>query len=197
MEKKAQRGSYMEKIELSAVQVLETDPPEGSEALEWILLSNLNASTFEEAENIAKAYVCRWKIEEFHRILKSGCRAENCRMQSADKLIKHITVKAIIAWKIHWLTKVARDSGNIPCNVFFAEAEWKGLYSFVNKTRHSPEAPPSLRDFIRSIANLGGFLGRKSDGEPGAETIWKGLHALFHIAKCWEALTGRGLRTCG
>lgn len=189
MDKKARKDTYTESIEMGAVQVLELNPPEGQEPLEWVLLTNLDISTMEAAERIAKWYSFRWRIEEFHRILKSGCKAEDCRMQTAAKLIKYLTVMTVIAWRIHWLTKLAREAPETPCNVVLSEAEWKGLCLVVLKDRKLLLNPPPLKTAIRAIASLGGFLGRKSDGDPGAETIWKGLHALFHIAKSWEALT--------
>jgi hypothetical protein len=185
-DKKFYKDTYYEAVEMYAVSVTETAPSE--DPLEWILLTDLVVKTSEDAQLIAKFYSYRWRIEEFHRILKSGCKVEECRLQSAEKLCKHIALMTIISWRIHWLTRLAREAPETPCTAVFGESEWKGLCLVVLKDKKLLSKPPSLRTAIRAIASLGGFIGRKSDGEPGPETIWKGINALRYITETVEAL---------
>jgi len=94
----------------------------------------------------------------------------------------------VVAWRIHHLTKLGRETPDVPCTVFFEEAEWKALYTFKNKTSQLPEKEPSLREVMRMTASLGGFLGRKGDGEPGTITLWRGLQRLEDITAMYIAL---------
>jgi len=87
----------------------------------------------------------------------------------------------VVAWRIHHLTKIGREVPNSTCSIYFEETEWKALYAFVNKTPELPEKEPTISDATRMVANLGGFLGRKGDGEPGTITLWRGLLRLKYI----------------
>ncbi len=171
---------------LYAVNVVEKDPPTGEEALEWMLLTNVPVTSFEEAKEKVAWYCLRWRIEVFHKILKSGLRVEQCRLQTADRLMRYLTIMSIIAWRIYWLTLIARTNPELPCTAFVADEEWKVLYSKVKKTKSFPKKPPRIRDIVRWIANLGGFLGRKGDGEPGVMTLWRGWKRLCDLSEGWN-----------
>ena len=80
------------------------------------------------------------------------------------------------------LVKLGHEMPDTPCTVFFEEIEWKALHCFVHKTKTPPKTPPTLRDAMLMVAGLGGFLGRNGDGNPGAETTWRGLERLTDIA---------------
>jgi hypothetical protein len=157
--------------------------PEGSDAepLEWLLLTTLPAKTTAEVEEKVRWYARRWLIEVFHRTLKSGCNIENRQSTSAKSLLAALAIDVVIAWRVMYLVKIGREMPDIPCSIFFEEEEWKALCCFTQKTRTPPEKPPTLREASRMVAQLGGFLGRKSDGDPGAETIWRGLERLSDI----------------
>jgi hypothetical protein len=87
----------------------------------------------------------------------------------------------IVVWRIYYLNKLGREVPDAPCTVYFEEAEWKALMAFTDKTPIPPAEPPTLREVIRRVAGLGGFLGRKCDGEPGTQTLWLGLQRLDDI----------------
>jgi hypothetical protein len=76
-----------------------------------------------------------------------------------------------------------------PCTVYFEEAEWKALMVFTTRNPVPPEKPPSLRQAIHRVAGLGGFLGRKGDGEPGTQTLWLGLQRLDDIVAMWRVMS--------
>ena len=93
----------------------------------------------------------------------------------------------VIAWRIHHLTWVGRETPDLPCTVYFEDAEWKALVGFIKQTPVVPDNPPTLREAMIMVASLGGFLNRKSDGNPGAQTLWRGLQRLDDITKAYIA----------
>ncbi len=110
---------------------------------------------------------------------------------------------SIVAWRLLWLTSEARVHPDQPCDTVLENSEWQRQSPQVGKPAHGagsslcatikknpipPDTPPSLRQAVRMIANLGGFLGRKGDGEPGVKTIWRGLRRLHDIAATWKLL---------
>jgi hypothetical protein len=151
-----------------------------------MLLTNLPINGFEDAVEKVRWYCLRWRIEVFHKILKSGLRVEQCRLQTADRLIRYLTLMSIIAWRLYWITLIARSHPDLPCVPLLDEAEWKVLYSKIHRTKTVPQHPPSLREVVRWIAMLGGFLARKSDGEPGVITLWRGWKRLFDLSEGWN-----------
>ena len=105
---------------------------------------------------------------------------------TADRIETCLAIDMVVAWRIFHLTKLGRETPDVPCTVFFEEAEWKALYSYVNKNPIPPEKPPTLRETIHMAAGLGGFLGRKGDGEPGTQTLWLGLQRLDDLTSMWK-----------
>ena len=146
--------------------------------LEWMLLTTVEVTTFEQACERLMWYARRWGIEVYHRTLKSGCRIEDRQLATAESLEACLAVDMVVAWRIYHMTMLGREVPNLPCTVFFEEAEWKALYILVNQTPEVPAVEPTLREAIRMLASLGGFLGRKGDGEPGTTTLWRGLQRL-------------------
>lgn len=173
-------------LNLNAVHVVEKYPPEGEEALEWMLLTDLPVTNFDEAVEKVRWYCLRWRIEVFHKVLKSGLRVEQCRLQTADRLIRYLTVMSIIAWRIYWTTLIARANPEMPCTSLLAQEEWKVLYSKIYERKSYPKKPPCIRDAVRWIAMLGGFMARKGDGEPGVTTLWRGWKRLFDLSEGWN-----------
>jgi hypothetical protein len=153
----------------------------GASPLEWMLLTTVATRSLDEGCERLNWYAKRWGIEVYHRTLKSGCKIEDRRLGTAESLEACLAVDMVVAWRIHHLTKLGREVPNSPCTLFFEEAEWKALHIFVTKTPVLPDREPTLRDAIRMTASLGGFLGRKSDKEPGATALWRGLQRLHDI----------------
>ncbi len=166
-----------------AVYAKEVDCGPGvKEPIEWMLLTTVETTTFEQACERLAWYTRRWGIEVYHRILKSGCRIEDRRLDTADRLQTCLAIDLVVAWRIYWLTQQGRETPNLPCAAFLSQAEWTVLYAYVKKAP-PPELPPSLREAVRMIAKLGGFLGRKGDGEPGTTTMWRGLQYLAALVE--------------
>jgi hypothetical protein len=178
------KGGRLPPVELSAVYVRELDPPpEG--ALEWMLLTSLPLESPEAARRVVEWYCARWEIELYFRILKQGCRVEDLRLASGERLEKGLALYQIIAWRVHHLTQIARAHPKKPCDCVFSPQEWRTLYALQTR-KPPPEAPPPLHQTVRMLAQLGGFLARKSDGEPGVETIWRGYMRLLQSMRALE-----------
>jgi hypothetical protein len=177
-------------IEVQAIYASEEQAPPGEEPIEWRLLTTLPVTTFEQAAEKVSWYAQRWGIEVFHRTLKSGCRIEDRQLRNADRLEACLAIDMVVAWRICYLVKLGREVPEAPCTVYFSDSEWKALCAYRNKNPIAPDEPPTLREAQRMVAKLGGFLGRKSDGEPGTEVMWRGLQALDLITETWLVMTG-------
>jgi hypothetical protein len=153
--------------------------------LEWMLLTNVWITGLEDAMERVRWYEQRWQIECFHKVLKSGCAVEKCRLQYADRLEKYLALSSIIAWRLYWMSRLSRKAPEMPANQFLSETEWKALWCKIHRRPDPPSEPPTIRQSVRWIAQLGGFLGRKSDGEPGTTTLWRGWQRLHDITEDW------------
>ena len=173
-------------LPLWVVRSREEDPPPGIVPLDWVLLTTVPVASLENALERIQWYTRRWGIEVFHRILKSGCRIEDRQLGTADRLEACLAIDMVVAWRIHYLTWLGRATPELPCTVAFEPEQWKALIVFQTR-RPPPEQPPSLRQMIILIAQLGGFLARKSDGLPGAQTLWRGLQRLDDITAAFRS----------
>lgn len=167
----------LEPVSFWVVQAKEASPPENDDPIEWILLTSIAAEGFQGAVEIVELYRARWEIEVFHRVLKSGCTVEELELKDDNRIKVAITLYLIVTWRVLYVMRLGRECPVLPCNLVFEEDEWKALY-FVEYGPTALTTPPPLKDFIRTLAKHGGFNGRKSDGEPGPESISKGLMRL-------------------
>ena len=180
------KGEKMLPVTLHSILVREDNPPDDvDEPIEWLLLINRPVSTFDDAVQVVEWYCCRWQIEIYHKIIKSGCRVEDCRLQTADRLQNYIALMSVIAWRLHWLTYINRAEPDWPCTAVLTAVEWQALYMRIHRSTSLPDSPPTVRQAVRWIAQLGGFLGRRRDGEPGITVIWRGWQRLQDIAATW------------
>jgi hypothetical protein len=182
------RKRQLPEVTLWAVLAEEGGAPPGVEPLRWMLLTTLEVRTFEDATRSLAWYTRRWGIEVYHRTLKSGCRIEQRQLGSADRLEACLAIDLVVAWRIFHLTKLGRETPEVPCTVFFEEAEWKALVAYVTHDPLPPPQAPTLREATRMVASLGGFLGRKGDGDPGTQTLWLGLQRLDDITATWKLM---------
>lgn len=165
-----------------AVYVTEVNPPSEKDAVEWMLLTTVEVNDFEQALEKVEWYKKRWGIEEYHKTIKSVCRIES--RQLADRTVWEncLAVDLVVAWRIEHIKKLSRHKPQAPCSVAFEEHEWQALLAFKRPDQPLPSTPPSVREVTRLTAELGGFLGRKGDAEPGSTTIGRGLQRLHDIA---------------
>jgi hypothetical protein len=187
--KPPKRKQELRDLTIWAVLAREADVPAGTEPLEWMLLTTCKVTTFDEAVEKLRWYTVRWGIEVYHRTLKSGCRIEERQLGHADRIETCLGIDMVVAWRIHHLTKLGRETPDVPCTVYFEDAEWKALASYITRNPVPPAHAPTLREATRMVATLGGFLGRKCDGEPGTESLWIGLQRLDDLTSMWKIMT--------
>jgi hypothetical protein len=160
-------------LTVTCVVARELAPPAGAKPVEWRLLTNREVADFATVIELIDWYRCRWEIEIFFNVLKNGCRVEALQLGSVAKLELALAVYMVVAWRLARLVRLGRTHPDISADNLFTETEWKGAYILAKKK--PPAEAPTLRDVIRQIAMLGGFLGRKHDGEPGVKTLWLGF----------------------
>lgn len=191
--KKTADGKKAPDICVFAILAKETNT-DVKEALEWLLLTTLPVESLEDATEKLMWYTKRWGIEVFHKIIKSGCRIEERQLRTADRLESCLAIDLVVAWRIFHMTKLAREVPEASADLCFEEAEWKALMIYTDRKKPLPVEPPTLREAVRRVAGLGGFLGRKCDKEPGTETIWRGLDRLSGIADMYAVMTSQPQR---
>jgi hypothetical protein len=181
-----------------AVRTTEYDPPPDVEPLDWLLLTTLPISTFADAQERIDWYVCRWTIEVWHRVLKSGCALEQRQLASAENLQRGLALYSVIAWRVLAATLLARAVPDLPCTILLEAAEWQALYCAIHGTTAPPAAPPSLGEAVRWLAKLGGYMGRRRDGPPGPEVLWRGLQRLVDLTLMYHVFSPPSSRPkCG
>jgi len=163
-------------IEVTLVQAKEINPPKGKAPLIWRLLSNRTVESEAQACELIDWYRCRWEIEMFFDVLKMGCKVEKLQLASKERIEKALIMAMIIAWRVMYLMRLGRVCPDLPAELIFDPLEWKSSYVLLEKT--VPKKAPTLNTVLRNLATLGGFLGRKSDGDPGAKSIWIGFQRI-------------------
>ncbi len=182
------RKSKLRDLTVWAVLAREISPPEGVDPIEWLLLTTMEVTTFEQAVEKMAWYTVRWGIEVYHRTLKSGCKIEERQLGTAERIETCLAIDMVVAWRIIYLTRLGQDVPDMPCTVYFEEAEWKALTAYITQNPVPPERTPTLHEAIREVASLGGFLGRKADGEPGTKSLWLGLQRLDDLTAMWKIM---------
>jgi len=183
-------------LELQVVEAWEPAPPPGEAPICWRLLTTLPMPELTAAVTVLGYYTLRWKIEVWHKILKSGCRIEARQLESFERLERVLRVDAIIAWRVLYLMTQGRAHPQLSCTVALEDYQWKALYAFMKKAPPPPsDQPPSLGQALLWVARLGGFLARKNDGHPGPQVLWRGLAKLDTLAQAWLAFSSPP--TCG
>lgn len=157
-----------------AVRVWEIDPPAGQEAIEWVILTDQPVADLEAAAKVVFWYSCRWLIEEYHKCLKTGCRMEGRQLQEADRLKTLLGILAVVAVRLLQLKHQAKVNPDAPAQRVVPKQYVRTLAAHLKR----PPSKLTTREFWRETAKLGGFLGRKGDGDPGWLTLWHGWQYL-------------------
>jgi hypothetical protein len=173
-------------VSTNAVCCVEENPPVGEKPICWMFFTTLPIDTLAQVINVIKFYLCRWEIEVFFKILKSGCKIEERELKTADRLKNMMTVFFILAWRIMYVMSMGRKHPDIPCSEVFEDAEWKSVFKIMQKTA-IPPTPPSLGTMIFMIAQLGGYQSGKNRPPPGPKVMWRGMNKMSDFALAWES----------
>ena len=176
-------------VALWAVLASEENPPSDTSPVSWMLLTTCAVATVADALERLAWYARRWGIELFHKVLKSGCRIEAKQLGTADRLARCLALYSVVAWRVMYAAMLARTAPDAPCTAILEPDEWRALACITLKVRIPPDQPPTLRDAVRWIGRLGGFLGRKSDGEPGPTALWRGFQRLHDLSAMYHVMS--------
>jgi hypothetical protein len=166
-------------LTLTVIHAMERGTPEDRDPIEWKLLTNLPVASKAAALKKLAWYALRRKIQTFHKVLKSGCRAEDSKLRSAERLANLIAILCILAWRVLWTCMVNRVSPDLPASLAFTETEITLLEQLVPVTEISERT--AVGDFLTRLAKLGGYLGRTRDAPPGNTVLWRGMARLVDI----------------
>lgn len=159
------------------VRVWEENPPPNEDAIEWVLLTSIAVESKESAVTVTDYYSMRWLVEEYHKCLKTGCSVEQRQLQTADRLEGCIGLLAVVAVRLLQLKLIAKSKPDSPAMKCAPREHVEVLAAF----RGCSPQSWSVHEFWREVAKLGGFLGRKGDGEPGWQTLWRGWQQLDYM----------------
>lgn len=183
---KKRRDEHLAPLTLWAVLAQEDNPPPDVPAIHWLLLTTVPTTGLEQAAERIQWYACRWVVEMYHKVLKSGCRIERRQFDDLENVRRYLVIDGIVAWRVLYLTMQGRETPTLPCTVLFEAAEWQALYMFTYKTKTLPVTIPTLAQMILWIAQLGGYTDRRKDAYPGTTVIWRGIVRLSDITTAWQ-----------
>ena len=167
-------------IELWLIETREiSTPPLEEKAAQWWLWATQPAKTMTQIKWVLQIYRARWRVEDYHRVLKTGCKVERMRLLDAKALVKVIAMQAWVGTQVLRLRDAAKDKPEQDCEKYFTSQEWKMLWARQHgRPWHTNDGKPPLAEVTKWLGGLGGYLGRKGDGLPGAELLSRGLYAL-------------------
>jgi hypothetical protein len=171
----ANRHRLGEALGVNVVLAEEVQPPEGEEPVRWLLLTREPVDSLEACLAVVHAYTARWRIEEFHMGLKTGCALEKRALHEAQRVLRLLALCSVLAWGLLALRDAARQSPSPPAALLLSDVQLQLLAQL----RPRMPAHPSAYEALRALATLGGFIGRASDGEPGWRTLWRGMQELL------------------
>ena len=168
-------------LTLTVIHAQERGTPKNRKKIDWKLLTDLPVQSRKDAIEKLGWYAMRWKIEVFHKILKSGCRAEESRLRTAERLANLISLFCILSWRIFWMTMLNRFAPTALPNAALTETEIALLDHLVRDKSQSASRRKTLSRYLIKIARLGGYLARANDPPPGNIVMWRGLSRLTDI----------------
>ena len=174
-----------ESITVNVVLCEEANPPEGADAISWMLVTTLPIDTDHDVQRVISGYCVRWQIEVYFRTLKSGCRVEHRRFETIDRVLNCLAFYSVIAWRVMFVCHLGRQCPELDCEIIFEPSEWKSVYAVLG-LKHPQQGCPSLNELVRAIARLGGFIDRPKN-QPGTQTLWIGIQRCYDLSNAWNA----------
>jgi hypothetical protein len=182
----AKKGRYPA-LSLTVIHAHERGTPTGRDPIRWELLTDLPVENLASAVEKLDWYASRWKLETYHKVLKSGCRAEQAKLRTAERLTNLLAVLCVVGWRVFWLTMVARTTPDAPAETALTAAEIEVLDRMPASAAPDTPAPKrTVSHYLVAIAMLGGYLAREKDPPPGNMVVWRGLTRLADILLGFE-----------
>ena len=185
-------GGSLEDITINVVEVLEQNPAAGDVPIRWVLFTTLPVTTVAQLNDVVDGYCLRWNVELYFKTLKSGLKIEDLKYETLERYLIAFSMLTVVAWRIEYLKGATRSDPDSSCEKYFSPQEWIAIMAFLGRPIDR-ENPPTLRTFMLSIAQLGGYINKKSQGDPGSTTIWRGMarfdmivqaFAMFNQMRC-------------
>lgn len=183
-ESKGQPRKKLPDVTVNVVLLREENPPPGEPPIEWLLVTSLPVTTLSEIETVVDYYCCRWLVEMYFKVIKSGCEVEKLQLETTDRLMACVAVYLIVAWRVLYLVHLGRESPEMKCDAVLMPEEWQSAWRVVTG-EDPPKKTPTLGAMIKIIAQLGGYIPR-TDEWPGAKTMWIGLQRTRDFALVWS-----------
>ncbi len=168
-------------LDLTVIHASEIGVPSGRKPILWKLVTDLEVGDLDGAIEKIRWYSTRWKIEVFHKILKSGCRAEDAKLRTADRLANLVALFCIVSWRVLWMTMMARTAPEADPAIAFTATEITILDRLIGDSGNRGAKPGTLQLYLTKLSRLGGYLARTSDPPPGNSVVWRGLRRLVDI----------------
>jgi hypothetical protein len=166
---------------VTVIEAREQETPLDRDRIDWKLITDLAVNSRQQAVEKVQWYALRWKIEIFHKILKSGCRAEQAKLRTTSRLVNLLAVFCILSWRVFWLTMSNRIDPDADPGLVFTDLELRILERLAVDMPTAQLQQHGLSHYLIKLARLGGYLARSSDPPPGNETIWRGITRLVDI----------------
>ena len=180
-------------LSLTIIHAEEHEPPPSRAPVVWKLITNIKVRSAEGAVEKLHWYALRWKIEVLHNVLKSGCKAEDAKLRTAERLVNLIAIFCLLSWRIFWTTMMNRVAPEGPPELAFTTDEIKILDLAVKESAAKCNRKPTLSHYLLKVARLGGYLARAHDPPPGNKIMWRGRSRLADIKHGAEIAAA----TCG
>jgi hypothetical protein len=171
-------GGRLPSVKLNVIEAVELGPPNGEDAIRWVLFTSLPIETIAQIEYAIQCYAKRWGIELYFKTIKSGLGIEKLKYETLERYLTAAALLFIVAWRVEHIKEAARIDGAACCEKYFEACEWKPVFMVSKKTKQLPAQPPTMAEFTLMLAQLGGYQNKKSQGPPGSTTIWRGLRKL-------------------
>jgi hypothetical protein len=168
-------------LTLTVIHAEERGKPKNRKKIDWRLITDLPVQSRKDAIEKLAWYALRWKIEVFHKILKSGCKAEESKLRTAQRLVNLISVFCILSWRVFWITMLNRSNPHVPPDLALTDSEIALLDHLLRDRDQSSLRRKSVSHYLTKIARLGGYLARASDPPPGNTVMWRGMSRLTDI----------------
>ena len=187
-------GGSLENVAINVVEALEENPPDGETPIRWVLFTTLPIQSIEDIESVLDGYCMRWSVELYFKTLKSGLRIEDMKYETLGRYLIAFSMLAVVAWRVEYLKGATRSDPESSCEKYFTPGEWMAVMIFLHRRPIDPTKPPPMRAFMTAIAQLGGYINKKSQGPPGSKTIWRGMSRFETIVEAYAAFSQM---TCG
>jgi hypothetical protein len=173
-------------LTVRAVLAREENPPLDVEPLEWLLLTSEATARPADVMAVLRMYRLRWRIEEFHKLWKSGVGVERCRMQCAANILRMAVILAFVATRVLQLRELFDSDKNGSCTQILTETEWAILWVAIEK-KPPPDAAPTIQWAYHALGRLAGWHDSKRTGRVGPKTLLEGWSTLEHRIAGYEA----------